>query len=126
MIIEIADPGFQWGLMWSLFGVGAITFIAGVTLGVWGDSTGNKVLENFGVTLCGLGVAGGLFAGMLAPALTYDYQYAEARTAAIEEAGFEHVDLFGEKFTASLDGAYYEGALVSLGDGRFQVVEIKR
>lgn len=123
MIIEVTDPGYNL----NHIGVAAVVFIGlgvlWVAMVVFSDE--RSALWKFAmVPFLGMFIVPVVIIG--AGFLSWDLEYAKATEKAIEGAGFDNVDVVGEKFLASRDSAYYEGALIDLGDDRFQIVEIKR
>ena len=125
-IITIADPGYPYDTLYLFLAIGgagipvsALGFwLLGFDRGAWLGAIGATV----GVGAC---IVGGI-GSMAQPPIDYGIRVEEAKAASLEEAGFTDVELSGDKFTASDDGAYFKGALVEVGDLTWQVVEVKR
>lgn len=118
MVFEIAGGTYNgWIFLWLL--VPVALFVLSIVAD-WVDlPTASDVLAGIG-TVVGMGVLFTTLAMFLsAPA----YQENRQKGAALVELGFENVDYASGNFTASLDGDYFSGALVNLGDNTFQVVE---
>ena len=123
-IIAIADPGYQSGPL--LFGLSLL--VAGLIALVVG-AVAEEGGKRWGGFLVGVGVLATIYGGISAPLMpwaAYEVAVRDAKVAALEEAGFTDMELEGDKFTASDDGAYFKGALVEVGDRTWQVVEVKR
>lgn len=127
-VIEFADPGYNWG--WFFGSIALVAVLAGLaTLGITkarGDATGDWAQLAIGSILCGL-----LF-GWLPAAVGGHTQYSQdvhtAKTVALKEIGYSHVDLGDDLFTASRDGRYVLGVLVDnqpTSDYSYTVLELK-
>lgn len=85
--------------------------------------------EETGVTGLAFFILWGLFGSLISLGAIPEGQVEEeekARTVTqLEAMGFEQVTLRGKSFTASLDGAYFSGGLMPLGEYKYQVVEKK-
>ena len=123
-IITIADPGYQSGPL--LFGLSLLVVgLIAMVVGAVADGGGKR----WGGLLAGVGLVATICGGIGAPLMpwtAYEVAVREAKVASLEEAGFTDVELSGDKFTASDDGAYFKGALVEVGDLTWQVVEVAR
>lgn len=69
-------------------------------------------------------VIGGVWSTHVNPSNSIESQEESMTIQQLEEQGFDHVNLSGSKFTASKDGQFFQGTLFSLGDDKYQVVEV--
>lgn len=68
-----------------------------------------------------------LVGGVFFQAATYENRLNDRVIEALEDQGFKNVDMDSNQsgFTASLDGEYFDGVLIEVGDLEWQIAEIK-
>lgn len=116
MTIQFADPGFDFTVLWWGVGITVAVLLAGLVC--FAISRGDEWSGWFyaGQVLCALSffaaaVGCGLISGMIG-SMTYDKKTEALKEQALEDVGFEHVDVDNyNNFTASLDGEYFQGEL---------------
>lgn len=123
MIIEFADPGYNWWfLWWPLIAIGIAIVISIIIGAIW---------EEEAAPVAGFLISSAFFAVLIGPLafglLGYDSQVSDAKESALTDLGFEHVEVSGDSFTASFEGAYFSGTLVNLkpeSGYRYEVFEL--
>lgn len=118
MIIEIAGGTYPAAGWWFI-----LIPVAVLVLGFIGVAIG--IDDEFLVGQIGLALAAiyAIFFGIwIAPWMATAEETAQ-KTQALEEQGFENVDLDNDSFTASRDGDYFSGGLLRVTGNTYQVVE---
>lgn len=128
MIIEFADPGYNWGFLWWPVVVMAVCLTIFIAAGVAFD---------WGETHPGVALTGALFTLSVVVALTvpsligttdYGFKVTNSQRTELQELGFSDVDVSGNRFTAATeDGQYSRGVLVDLRPDEgyaYQVLEL--
>lgn len=117
MIIEIAGGTYPTAGWWFIFIPVAIFVVGLVVNSFWDDGFAVATVGIFAAFTYAL-----LFGLAMAPDLM-EREEAAQKTQALEEQGFENVNVDGDSFTASRDGDYFSGSLLDLGENTYQVVE---
>lgn len=125
MIIEFADPGYDWAFVFISLGIFLIGFFLFI-LPFWVTDDPNKVamwpMVGLLIVMCGPALTLGLSAG------DYNVRVTLEKAKAIKELGFEQGRLEGDRFTAATeDGQYFRGVLVDLepeSGYAYQVLEL--
>lgn len=126
MIITITDPGYDWAPTW-IMGIIFVVMVAWTVIATVGNS--RKWWDDWvpglswTVTIV-FGIFGFFIFGFSYPEDTYHEEVKIAKVEALEELGFDKVDLYGDQFKADLDGQYFEGLLVETDPFTFRVNEI--
>lgn len=118
MIIEIAGGTYPAAGWWFILIPGAIFVLGIVSILIWDD-------EEFLVGQMGLALTAVyalVFGVMVAPGVGLREEDTQ-KVEALQEQGFENVDLDGNSFTASQDGDYFSGSLLKIAENTYQVVE---
>lgn len=115
MIIEFADPGFNWAFVWWPLGIllaGLILFF--LPFAVVPVRRFEEWMPGPGFIIVALGFF--LLVALVPTEATVGYgsRVDEATVTALEAEGFASVSLDGDRFTADLDGAFFSGALIDL------------
>lgn len=136
MIIEFADPGYNWVFItWT--GIVLIALlVTAITLNIVWAAKGfpgefESPLNGLVGLFYGLTVFWALIPFLFAGVMTGDTDYQErvdaAIVASLEDTGFEQIDLSGLDFTADKDGEYFRGTLDRYdteSDYAYQVLEL--
>lgn len=126
MTFTIIDPGYDFTAVWV---IGIITAVllawaiisaVGVSRKWWDDWVAGV---SWFVTIVFF-VLGFLMSALPAPGSIHDAKVDAATVEALEEIGFERVNLSGDRFVASLDGEYFEGILSETDPYTYQVNEV--
>lgn len=125
MIIEFADPGYNWWfLWWPLIALGIFIALAIVLTLVFEEGAyGPSTFLIIGALFCAIAIPG------LAGNSDYSFRIQDAKESALTDLGFEHVKVSGDSFTASFEGAYFSGVLVNLkpeSGFRYEVFELTK
>ena len=119
MIIEIAGGTYPAAGWWFILIPVAIIVVGVVVALFWNWDVASAII-GFGASVTLMYAL--LFAFVVAPD-RMELKDAAQKTQALEEQGFENVDVDGDSFTASRDGDYFSGLLVKLAENTYQVVE---
>lgn len=126
MILEINDPGWDFTSMFIAGGIALVVLILGVILYL---RTRDAMSENdtfaMGTAFALVAAAIFLMGGVVTGNSVHATQVRETKVAGLEELGFDQVDLSGDTFTASRDGAYFSGILLEGEESNtWQVAEV--
>lgn len=120
MIIEFADPGYNWLWVWVPVAFLVVTIVAMILLyPLWDDAVAPLAIP-------------AALALMLCPTLgavtVYGGQVSDLTKDQLTLRGFSNIELSGDRFTAATeDGQYFRGALVDLrpeSGYAYQVLEL--
>lgn len=124
MIIEFADPGYNFRYMWWAIGLGALGIVM-FFLPFFYTKDERKIAA---WTLVGLSI---FLAASILPVFggyDYDRQVLTEKVRSLDEMGFQEGYLSGDRFTAATeDGKYFSGVLVDLrpeSGYAYQVLEL--
>lgn len=125
MIIEFADPGYNFLFLWLSIGLpvlGIALFL--LPFSITKDETKIRIWPVFGLFIF-------LTSAITFPnvgAADYDTRVYFEKMEQIESLGFSNVELSGDRLTAATeDGQYFRGVLVDLGPDEgyaYQVLEL--
>lgn len=125
MIIEFADPGYNFGYMWWAIGLGVVG-IALFFLPFFLTDDERKIAA---WPMVGLAIV--LVSGTTLPIIggyDYDRRVLTEKVRSLDEMGFKEGHLSGDRFTAATeDGKYFSGVLVDLhpeSGYAYQVLEL--
>lgn len=125
MIIEFADPGYNFGYMWWAIGLGLLGIVLLFLPFFLTDDEG-KIAAWPAV---GLSVV--LVSGTVLPIIggqDYEREVLMEKATSLDELGFKEGHLSGDRFTAATeDGQYFRGVLVDLrpeSGYAYQVLEL--
>ena len=124
MTITIPDIPFDWTAILITSGIAVALLVLSILMTILWDSGAIVVPWVFTVVMCIIGIP---TFGVLPATSAHSFAIQDAKEAALSEEGFEKVMLrTDDTFTASLDGAYFEGVLVPLNkdETEFQVNEL--
>ena len=120
MIIEFADPGYDWGFFWWPLGV----LVLAIGLAVFLAS----IDRDIPAPVLGIPIAAMLMVPTLFGVSSYGTRVGFEKMEQIESLGFSNVELSGDRFTAATeDGEYFRGVLVDLEPDEgyaYQVLEL--
>lgn len=120
MVFEIAE-GVGNGYLWWWMALPAALILLAIAVTADDFSDGDSVV---GAWVLAIVSAIAVFGIVSATIHTQESKQEDAfKVEQLERLGFENVDYASGDFSASLDGAYFSGALVDLGDNTFQVIE---
>lgn len=121
MIIEIAGGGYPTAGWWFILIPVAIIVIGILCMVFWGrdaDWSPGVIMAGVMLTIFYALIFGAAYG------LSEERQVQEVqKEKALEQPGFENVDVDGNSFTASRDGDYFSGSLLEIGGNTYQVVE---
>ena len=124
MIIEFADPGYNFGYMWWAIGLGVLGIVL-FFLPFFYTQDERKIAAWIRV---GLSIS---LVGSTLPVLggsAYDSTVRDSTNIELIDLGFSDVQLSGDRFTAATeDGQYFRGVLVDLrpeSGYAYQVLEL--
>lgn len=119
LVYEVADMSPGWNIYFtSIWLVIAFAVVVFITAGI-SERKGNLI--GVGLTL---GVLAPL-AFVLAPYVSnLSSRIGVGKQESLEQV-YENVNQYGDRFTASLEGAYVEGVVTDIGDNRIVVHEFK-
>lgn len=130
MFVEISDPGYDWTAVIVTGSIVGVLLIAAILLTVLGRNVWNWDEDIFGglwVLWFFVFISVGLLGGGLTGSLAYESRVLSAVSKELYVQGFEKIDISGDPtgFTASLNGKYFDGAFVKVGNLKWQLVEIE-
>jgi hypothetical protein len=120
MIIEFADPGYNWLWVWLPVAFSAVTIVAMILLyPLWDDMVAPLAFPaGLALILC----------PTLGAGTVYGVQVSDLIEDQLTLQGFSDVQLVGDRFTAATeDGKYFSGVLVDLDPESgyaYQVLEL--
>ena len=119
MIIEFADPGYNWLPIWIAAGI--VLLAIGIMIALY------PVLGDAVASISIIPILAIVFSPVLG-AMLYGNAVTESTTASLKEIGFSSVGVVNDRFTASTeDGKYFSGVLVDLhpeSGYAYQVLEL--
>lgn len=125
MIIEFADPGYNFGYMWWAIGLGLL----GIALFLLPFFLTDDERKIAAWPVVGLSVV--LISGITLPTIggyDYDRQVLTEKVKSLKGLGLKEGNLSGDRFTAATeDGQYFRGVLVDLrpeSGYAYQVLEL--
>lgn len=127
-MIDVSGIEWNWGASvgWWLITVGILVVVGILAWLLLNDSyLGESIATGFisGAFVWFLVI--GLIAMLVIPESEVAAQEEQIATEQLNEQGFEHVEMQRlEGFTASKDGEYFQGLLHSVGDHKYQIVEV--
>lgn len=109
------------GIVWGFLLILALVFSI---VGLREDWEPGNIGALWGVAIV-VGALTFLFGGVAVGGFVYGEKLEAAQEETLEDEGFSNVDLDGSNgFVASYHGEYFDGKLIHLGDGSYQVVEL--
>lgn len=119
MIIEFADPGYNWLPIW--IGLAVVLVTIGLMIALY------PVLEDAVAPISMFAILAIVFAPVLG-SMSYGGAVSDATKAELIDQGFSNVQIVGDRFTAATeDGQYFRGVLVDLepeSGYAYQVLEL--
>lgn len=128
MIIEFADPGYNWGFLWWPVGVMIVCLAIFIWAGIVFDWDEEDPTIGITGVLFILSVVVAVFVPILFGSTDYEFRVTNSQRTELQELGFSDVDVSGDRFTAATeDGEYFRGVLVDLEPDEgyaYQVLEL--
>ena len=118
MIIEIAGGEYPTAGWWFILIPAAIVVLGIVSLAIGRDD--EFLVGRIGLALAAIYAI--IFGILVAPSVVTAEETAQ-KVEALQEQGFENVDMDGDSFTASREGDYFSGSLLEIAENTYQVVE---
>lgn len=130
MIIEFADPGYNWGFLWWPVGVMIVCLAIFIWAGIVFDWDEGDPTIGITAVLFILSVVVAVFVPILFGSTDYEFRVTNSQRTELQELGFSDVDVSGDRFTAATeDGEYFRGVLVDLkpeSGYAYQVLELNQ